>query len=117
MVCAPADDARAEPAELAVLSDRVRLAVYVPITVWSAEISPLLASEVLLGVRTSASMVNLIGQQVLLEILGRVEHGSGFEKGDVHAEIGKDFDGGPAAGSGADDDDVENLGTASDLKH
>ena len=56
-------------------------------------------------------MVHLVGQHVLLEILGRIEHGTGFEQRDVDAEIGEDLDGRAATGAGADDHDVEHLGT------
>ena len=62
-------------------------------------------------------MVHLVGQHVLLEILGGIEHRSGFEQRDVDAEIGENLDSRAAAGAGADDDDVEYLGTALDLEH
>ena len=62
-------------------------------------------------------MIHLVGEHMLFEILGRIEHGTGFEQGDVDAEIGQDLDGGAAAGAGADHDHVEHLGTTLDLEH
>ncbi len=54
---------------------------------------------------------------MLFEILGRIEHGPRLEESYVDAEISEDFNGCAAAGAGADDHDVENLGTALHLEH
>src|SRR5437879_523397 len=54
---------------------------------------------------------------MLLEILSRIEHGSGIEQGDAEAEVGEDLDGGAAAGARADDGHVEYLGGTYDLQH
>src|SRR2546421_189587 len=117
MVGASADDAGAEPAELVILGDRVRLAFDVPISVRRAEVSPLLPAEVFFSMRTGAAMIHLVRQHVLFEILGGIEHRSGFEESDAHSEVGEDLDGRAATRSGADDYDVENLRTALDLEH
>ncbi len=99
------------------LRDGVGFAGNVPIAVGRVEIAPLLAAEVGFGVRAGAAMVHLIGPHVLLEILCGIEHRAGFEQGDVDAEIGENFDCRAASGAGADDHDVENLGSACNLEH
>ena len=63
----------------------VRLARHVPVAVRRVEVAPLLASEVQLGVRAGAAMVHLVRENVLLEILGGIEHRPGFEQRDVEA--------------------------------
>ncbi len=117
MVGASADDAGPEPAELVVLGDGIRLAFDVPISVGGAEITPLLPAEVFFSMRSGAAMIHLVRKHVLLEILGRIEHRSGFEEGHAHPEVGEDLDGRAATGAGADDDNIKNLRTALDLKH
>ena len=62
-------------------------------------------------------MVHLVGGDVLFEVLGGVEVGSGFEEDARDAEIGQHFDGGAAAGAGSDHDDVRNLWRTYDLQH
>lgn len=117
VIGAAADDAGTEPLEFIAVRYRVGLAFDVPVSIGRAEIAPLLTSEIVFGVGTGAAVVHLVGQDVLLEILGGIEHGARFEKGDADAEIGEYFDGSAAAGAGADYYDVEYLRTTSDLEH
>ena len=68
-------------------------------------------------VRTGAAVVHLVGQHVLLEILGWIEHGPRLEESDANAEVCEDFNGSAATGAGADNYNVENLRTTLHLEH
>src|SRR6185312_2263739 len=80
-------------------------------------VAPLLLAEIRLGVRTAAAVVHFPGPHMLLEILHRIEHGTGFEKSHVDAEIGENFNRSSAAGTGADYNNIMHRGCALDLKH
>ena len=118
VVGASAQDARTEPvATFASLGDGVGFAGNIPVAVGRGEIAPLLASEIELGSRARAAMVDFIGPDVLFEILLRIEHGSGFEQRDVDSLIGEHFHGSAAAGAGTNHHDVMHLRRTLNLGH
>ena len=59
-------------------------------------------AEIIFGVGADAAMIDFPGPHVLLEVLAGIEHGTRFEQRDLDAEVGEDFDGSAATGSGAD---------------
>ena len=117
MICAAADDARAEPGELIIRRYGIRLARNVPIPIRRREIAPLHCSIVVAGVRARAAMRHIVGPHALLEIGLGIQHWAGFEQRDIHAQIGEDLDHRAAARTGADDDHIRDLGFGLDLKH
>src|SRR5439155_25306003 len=115
---APAYDARAEPHELGALSRRVRLAIQLPPTRLRREKSERpSASEIAGAPFAGAAMRHLVRPHVFLEILGWIQHWTGFQQGDIHSQIGQYLCRGAAAGSRADDHHVVNRCAADDLKH
>ena len=106
MVRTAADDPGSEPAELIVLGDGVGFALDVTVSIRRVEVAPLLAAEIGFSAQSGSTMIHLVGQDVPFEILGRIEHRTGFEQSDVDAELGQDLNRGAAASARADDDHV-----------
>ena len=59
--------------------------------------------------RPGAAMIHLVGPDMLLEILRRIEHGSGFQQRDVDAQIGEHLDHRAAAGARPDHHHIVHL--------
>jgi len=111
-----AEDARAKPFEGVALGYGVGLAFKVPPAVRHGEESECLAfAEVGLAALFSAAVRVIVRSLVFFEIARRVQHGTGFQKSDVHAEVRQDFDHGATTGTGTDDDDVVDRAATNDL--
>src|ERR1700722_16599780 len=117
MVGAAAQNARAEPFPLLPRRHRIRFAGNVPVAVRRAEVAPLLASEIHVGMRARAAMVHLVWPDVLLEIFFGGEHRPGFQQSHADASLSQDFHGCTAACARTDYDYVEYLGRTGNLQH
>src|SRR5438445_12089424 len=119
MVRAAADDPRPEPAELGVGRHRIRLALDLPVAVGCLKVSegPGGFSEIEFRMRARAAVVHLVGPHMLLEILGGIEHGTGFEQRDFDPEVGENFDHGTSTSARTNDHDVVHVWTALNLEH
>jgi hypothetical protein len=110
------EDARTEPLELLTGCDRVRLAIELPTAIRDGEEPEgLTLAEVGLAAVFGASVRVVVRSLVFLEIARRIQHGTGFQKSDVHTQVSKDFDHGSATSTRADDDDVVDRAATNDL--
>ena len=117
MVRAPAQNARAKPAEFAARSDRIRLALDLPIAVGRGEVAPLAAAEIEAAILAGSAMWNFVGPLMLFEIAGRVEHAPGFHQRHAYAQVGENLRDGAPSRSRADHRDVVLRTLCSPLPH
>ena len=118
MICAPAENSRPEPLELAAFADGVRLAFELPPTTGGGKKSEGLAlSEIVGSAFFRAPVVVIMGPFMLFKLRLYIQHRSRFEKGDAHAFLSEYLNGCTTAGSGADNDDIEGVKIAGILEH
>src|SRR5437899_2085255 len=114
MISAPANDARTEPAEFRSRRSRVRLAFNLPGTIGSEELAKIRAG---FASHPGATMRKLVGPDVLLKVLCRIQRPTSFQHDHTESAFGEDLRRRPASRAGADDADVVNLGRASNFSH
>ena len=95
--------------EIASRSHCVGFTFELPGAIGGTKIAPLLTAKVVRSSLLCPSMVDLIGPHVLLEVLGRIQHGARFHQGHLDPHLGEGMDDRSAAGTGADHDDVIDL--------
>ncbi len=116
VIGASAEDARAEPREVAARRDGVRLARELRAAIGGAVGEAGWPAGVGLALRPGAAMWHVVRPHVLLEVAD-VEHRARLHEQHGYAEIGEDFGNGTAAGSRANDDDVVNRRGRCVLRH
>src|SRR5262245_20568412 len=108
MVGAATEYAGAEPTKFGAGRRRIRLALNIPVTVWRAELTPLLPAEVKLRLFAGSSMRNLVRPHVLFVVFRWIERWTSFEQCHAHTQVGQHFHHRSPAGSRADNDNVVN---------
>ena len=116
VVGAAADDARAEPAEVAARRHRIRLVGEVRGEAGVEVERRALAGRVELGHLAGAAMPDARRRLQHLEV-AHADHRAGLHQEHLHAEVGQHLGDGAAAGPGADDHDVVDGRTRCDLRH
>src|SRR5262245_4706417 len=119
MVGAATENPRAHPTKLVLRRDRVRLARDFPKGIRSAEVAEVssIAAEISQSALAGSPVGDLVWPQVFFEVAGGVQHRSGFEQGDLNAQIGQDLHNRASSGPGADDHHVVDGSTDGRLHH